>query len=125
MKHLTLAIDFDGTIVEERWPEIGPLVPGAVDGIKALFTDGHYLILNTCRKGPLLADAREFLRCKDLLGLFEAVNRNSPRRIRQFGSDVRKISADLYIDDRNLGGLPAGGWPEIVRMVRALAGDVA
>jgi len=126
MKHLTLAIDFDGTIVEEAWPEIGPLEPWALEALQALHADGHYLVLNTCRKGPLLADVREFLKAKRVYGLFETINRNSPRRIREYGGDVRKLSADVYIDDRNLGGLPrrADGrvdWPAIYRIVSQLA----
>lgn len=121
MRHLTIAIDFDGTIVENRWPEIGPIIPGAADGIVNLFTDGHYLILNTCRKGDRLKEAVAFLKSRQLYSLFECVNKNRPALIERYGGDCRKIFADVYVDDRNVHPLPP--WKEVVRLVRVKAAE--
>lgn len=116
---MTIAIDFDGCIVADRWPEIGEPLPNAILAINALHTDGHRLILNTCRKGEHLKAAVEFLKAHRIRGLFDCINKNLPSRIEKFGGDCRKISADIYIDDRNLGGM--WPWLDIVRMVRVQA----
>ncbi|MCM1141641.1 MAG: hypothetical protein NC453_23980 [Muribaculum sp.] len=108
---MTIAVDFDGTIVNHRYPHIGKERPFAIATLKQLQRDGHYLILWTVRDGNLLEEAIEYCRSKGLI--FHAVNSN-------LGEDEsshthRKISADLFIDDRNLGGLPE--WGEIYRMI--------
>ena len=47
----TIAVDFDGTIVEHRYPEIGAERPFATDTLKMLIKDRHKLILWTVREG--------------------------------------------------------------------------
>ncbi len=102
---MTIAIDFDGTIVEHEYPKIGKPLPFAFETLKALQNDGHLLILWTYRSGKLLDEAIEF--CKKNGVEFYAVNRNYPEEI--FDETIsRKILADVYIDDRNFGGFP--GW---------------
>lgn len=102
------AVDFDGTIVENKWPEIGDLKSEAVNFIKTAKAAKHTIILNTMRTGKRLKDAVEFLKKHDLEPDF--VNENMPSMIKKFGGDSRKIFADVYIDDRNAGGLV---WPKI------------
>jgi len=112
-----VAIDFDGVVVAERWPEIGPIVPGAVEAIKAIDRAGYWVIINTCRSGELAEQARAFLIDSGIP--FDAFNENLDHRCERFGGDCRKISADVYIDDRNLGGFP--GWSAVLETL--LTGD--
>jgi hydroxymethylpyrimidine pyrophosphatase-like HAD family hydrolase len=107
-KQLTIAIDFDGTIVEHRYPAIGKELPFATHTIRALQKKGHRLILWTYRAGKELEEALDF--CKKHELKFYAVNKNYPEE--KYNEQIsRKILADLYIDDRNFGGMP--GWTEI------------
>ena len=111
---MTIAIDFDGTIVTNRYPEIGQEVPFAVETLKMLISDRHRLILWTCREGELLDEALRW--CRERGIEFYAVNRDYPEEtIDNNPHFSRKLKADLFIDDRNLGGLP--DWGTIYRMV--------
>lgn len=112
---MTIAIDFDGTIVEHKYPEIGKEIPFAIASLKKLQAERHLLILWTVREGKLLDDAVEFCRKRGLE--FYAVNANHPdeRIPEQVSTSCRKLKADLFIDDRNLGALP--DWGVIYEMV--------
>jgi hydroxymethylpyrimidine pyrophosphatase-like HAD family hydrolase len=105
---MIIAVDFDGTIVEHKYPAIGKQRPFAFDTLKALQKKGHRLILWTHRSGQTLDEAIAY--CKDNEVEFYAVNKNYPEE-KWDTLDSRKINAELYIDDRNLGGLPS--WGEI------------
>lgn len=107
-----IAIDFDGTIVEHRYPAIGRTRPFAFQTLKALQANNHRLILWTHRAGQKLEEAVKF--CKSHGVEFYAVNKNFPEEIWN-ETDSRKILADIYIDDRNLGGLPS--WGEIYKLI--------
>lgn len=109
---LTIAVDFDGTIVEHRYPEIGDEMLFAFDTLRALQKKGHRLILWTFREGRYLEDAVNYCESRGIK--FYAVNRSFPEEILEPGVS-RKINADLFIDDRNVGGFP--GWGEIYRML--------
>ena len=103
---MLIAVDFDGTIVEHRYPAIGRELPFATDTLRRLTADGHRLILWTVREGQLLDEALEW--CKERGVTFYAINRDYPEQ--EFGEGVaRKIKVDVVIDDRNLGGLPEWG----------------
>jgi len=105
---LTIAVDFDGTIVEDEYPKIGKPNIFAFETMKKLQNKGHRLILWTYRYGKELEDAVAF--CKKNGITFYAVNKSFPEE--QFDPKYsRKINADLFIDDRNIGGLM--GWGEI------------
>lgn len=109
---MIIAVDFDGTIVEHDYPKIGKEIPFAINSLKMLQAEGIRLILWTSRYGELLDDAINYCKSRGLE--FYAVNKNFPEE--QFDSNVsRKIVADIYIDDRNLGGLP--GWGEIYQQI--------
>lgn len=108
---MIIAVDFDGTIVEHRYPDIGREKPFAIETLKKLTEEQHRLILWTVRKGKLLQEAVDFCRTRGLD--FYAVNRNFPE---ENEPEERKLRADLWIDDRNLGGLP--DWGTIYRMIR-------
>ena len=59
---MVIAVDFDGTIVEHRYPEIGEERPFATETLKMLIRDRHQLILWSVREGKLLDDAVEWCR---------------------------------------------------------------
>ncbi|MCB0476251.1 MAG: hydrolase [Flavobacteriaceae bacterium] len=111
--HLIIAIDFDGTIVEDEYPEIGPPRLFAFETLKELKKEGHRLILWTYRSGRKLQEAVDF--CHDNGIDFYAVNKNYPEEKFE-GKVSRKIHADIFIDDRNLGGVP--GWGEIYKIIK-------
>lgn len=103
---MLIAVDFDGTIVEHAYPAIGREIPFAVDTLKQLQEDGHQLVLWTYRAGKELDEAVEY--CKEKGVEFYAVNASFPGdEVDNYNS--RKINADIFIDDRNLGGLPDWG----------------
>ena len=102
---IKIAVDFDGTIVEHEYPEIGKEKLFAFQTLKELEKLGAMLILWTFRTGKELDEAVEFCRKNGIV--FYAVNKNYPEEI--FDENVsRKINADIYIDDKNIGGFP--GW---------------
>lgn len=111
---MTIAVDFDGTIVEHRYPEIGKERPFAIQTLKMLLKEGHQLILWSVREGELLEQAVAW--CRDRGIEFYAVNKDfaeeDPEHYRHHS---RKLKADLWIDDRNVGGLP--DWGTIYRII--------
>lgn len=109
---MTIAVDFDGTIVEHDYPRIGKEIPFAIDTLKMLQKEGHLLILWTSREGELLDAAVEFCRERGLE--FYAVNCNQPEEA-LFPRHTTKVLADVYIDDHNLGGIPE--WGDIYAML--------
>ena len=94
------AIDFDGTLCVNEYPEIGEPKCRVINFCKSLKKDNHKLILNTCREGELLCKAVAW--CAKWGLYFDAHNNNLPELIAQYGGDCRKISADFYLDDRNM-----------------------
>lgn len=105
-KSLLIAVDFDGTIVEDAYPKVGKPLPFALETIKMLQADGHRIVLWTYRHGKALKDAEEFMIKRGIPPY--AVNRSYPEEASHPNDVSRKINADLFIDDRNFGGFP--GW---------------
>lgn len=115
---MIIAVDFDGTIVEHKYPEIGKERVFAFETLKSLQKDGHQLILWTYRSGQELEDAVEYCRKNGLE--FYAINSNYPEE--KFDANIsRKILADIYIDDRNVGGFL--GWGEIWHVLNPKASE--
>lgn len=109
-KKPVLAIDFDGTIVDNKYPSIGKPKLFAFETLKKLQKKGFVLILWTYRDGEKLEEAVQF--CKNHGVEFYAVNRSYPEE--EYSKEIsRKINADIFIDDRNVGGFM--GWGEIYR----------
>ena len=107
-----IAIDFDGTIVEDKYPDIGKPLMFAFETMKKMQEDGHRLVLWTYRKGKKLDEAVEF--CKKNGIEFYAVNKNFVEE--DYTPDVpRKLKADIFIDDRNIGGFI--GWGRIYQIL--------
>ena len=103
---MIIAIDFDGTIVEHKYPAIGRIRPFAFETLKALQSKRHQLILWSHRSNNSLEEAVIF--CREHGLEFYAVNKNFPEEEWTM-NESRKILADIYIDDRNLGGI---NWEE-------------
>ena len=93
-----IAVDFDGTLCESRWPETGEPKPDVIDRLKAEQEAGAKVILWTCRTGKLLQDAVGFCEAQGIHPA--AINENLPERIAAYGCDSRKVSADEYWDDK-------------------------
>ena len=111
---MKIAVDFDGTIVEHKYPSIGTELPFAIETLIKLKEEGHRLILWTVREGKLLDEAVDFCLKRGLE--FYAINRDYPEEEKGRNNHYsRKLKVDLWIDDRNLGGLP--DWGTIYEMV--------
>lgn len=109
---MIIAVDFDGTIVDHEYPEIGKPKLFAFETLKALQEQGVQLILWTYRAGKELEEAVDY--CKKNGIEFYAVNKNYPEEI--FDDTIsRKIYADVYIDDKNVGGFL--GWSKIWQLL--------
>jgi hypothetical protein len=115
-KNLLISCDYDGTIVNHDFPNIGQPKAHAFAVLKALQSKGYRLILNTCREDEtdnsgqdrqFLTDAVEH--CRQNGVEFVSINENLPDDdFRLPTAKRRKVYASVYIDDRNLGGFP--GW---------------
>ena len=110
---MIIAVDFDGTIVEHKFPAIGEEIPFATSTLCALAEQRHRLILWTVRRGQLLDEAVEW--CQNHGVEFYAVNKNFPEEMVDGDNCFAKINADVFIDDRNLGGIP--DWGVIYKMI--------
>lgn len=113
----TIAVDFDGTIVEDRYPSIGEPLIFAFETLELLKKDGHRLILWTYREGEELAEAVSF--CKKNGIEFYAVNKNYQEEIYNEVTP-RKLNVDIFIDDRNIGGFI--GWGKIYQLLKSAQG---
>lgn len=112
-----LAVDFDGTIVEDKYPSIGKPMIFAFETLLQLQKDGHRLILWTYRHGKKLDDAVNF--CKENGIEFYAVNSSYLEEDFDPKQASRKINADIFIDDRNVNGFP--GWGEVYQAISGIA----
>lgn len=107
-----IAIDFDGVIVEDCFPNIGAMKPGAKEYISKLY-DYCTIIIWTSRGGLTLELARTWLEENEIP--YHHLNNNSLDTIHKYGGDSRKVFADIYIDDRQLYGFP--GWEKTYELV--------
>jgi len=120
-KKLIIAVDFDGTIVEHKFPEIGKLLPYAKQALQRFHELGHEIIIWTCRNQsePLhpewtqahIGAVKEFLDKNKIP--YTCINSDSPNI--PFYLQSRKVFADVYIDDRNLGGFK--GWIHAAKQI--------
>lgn len=108
---MRIAVDFDGTIVEDRYPAIGAEKPLAIRVLKKLAAEGDDIILWTSRSGQLLQNAVDWCESRGLK--FFAINSNYHMCVdhQNVFKGSRKIHADIYIDDKNVGGFP--GWSTV------------
>ena len=115
---MIIAVDFDGTLHTGRcWPEIGNPAPHSVEMMQRLKQDGHFLIIWTCREGKYETEMVDWLAQWGIP--YDRINNHIQDAAEAFGYESRKIYADVYIDDHNLGGLPS--WREIYDIVSGKA----
>lgn len=108
MSSKIIAVDFDGTLCENAWPEIGAPRQAVIDYVLEQQMYGAKLILWTNRSGEYLHDALVW--CNDRGIRFDAVNENVPEMVEYFHNDCRKVFANEYIDDR---AIPMPGEPTL------------
>ncbi len=95
---MIIAVDFDGTLCEDCYPNIGEANIRLILALQSRQEMGDRLILWTCRAGEYLEAAVEW--CGDYGLYFDAVNDNVPEVLERWGNNSRKVTADLYIDDK-------------------------
>ena len=96
---MIIAVDFDGTLVENDFPDIGKAISITQDFIRERIKEGDKVILWTCRTGEYLDKAIRY--CKSVGINFDAVNNNLPEVVNEYEDNPRKVFADIYLDDRN------------------------
>lgn len=120
MKQLIIAIDYDGTIDTAGYPNTGTIQQETKEIINKWSDMGHVIIINTCRTDSYEKEAVRHLDAMDIK--YDYINENTEERIEEYGGDCRKISADIYIDDKSpLGVLLGTGdvfniWDKIVQI---------
>ena len=111
---MIIAVDFDGTIVEHAYPKIGKPIPFAIETLLRLQHEFHHqIILWSVREGELLQEAVDYCRAQGLE--VYAANKDFPEEEITSPGYSRKLKADIFIDDRNIGGLP--DWGLIYQMI--------
>lgn len=99
MKRKIIAVDFDGTLFTDEYPEIGYPIWEVINYCKEQQAKGAILILWTCRNGADLEEAIEMSRSVGIK--FDYLNENTKENLAMYGKkDNRKIYADEYIDDK-------------------------
>lgn len=98
---MIIAVDFDGVLVEDQFPNIGKTDWEMVTSLWRLEGLGHEIVLWTCRVNDKLEEAKQW--CKDHGLKFTCVNSNTPTNLNEYGTDPRKVFAHVYIDDRAIG----------------------
>ena len=101
---MIIAVDFDGVLCEDKFPDIGAPKYGVISAIRQLIDDGHEVVLWTTRNGSELTKAVEW--CTDRGLHFCNVNGPAPSNAKAYkdvyATESRKIYADVYIDDHNI-----------------------
>lgn len=110
---MIIAVDFDGTMHDGKYPKIGNPVSGCISNMKKIHDDGHYIIIWTCREGSEQEKMIEWLKKKKIP--YDRVNDNHPNRIKEYKSNSRKVHADMYIDNKNILGIPT--WDKIYNSI--------
>ena len=113
---MIISVDFDGTLHYGTYPAIGLADANAIGYMQRLADDGHYIITNTCRQGDLLIEAINWLLEQEIP--FNRINDNCPANSAKYGTNARKIFADVYVDDRQVGGLPS--WQKIYEYINSI-----
>ena len=116
---MIIAVDFDGTLHTGKWPEIGAPTPYAVEMMRKLKADGHYLIIWTCREQDRQTEAVNWLLEHGIP--FDRINEHKAGSWEAYGYKARKVYAHLYVDDKQVGGLPP--WTEIYNYVQEMEAE--
>jgi hydroxymethylpyrimidine pyrophosphatase-like HAD family hydrolase len=98
LKYKIIAIDFDGTIVDDQFPHVGEFKPFSLATMWDIKKHGGKIIIWTCRTGEQLEQAKQALMYAGVK--YDALNQNLQETIDVYPDNGRKIYADVYIDDR-------------------------
>lgn len=103
---MIIAVDFDGVLVQSVFPKIGEPDHEMVDLVRLLIQkSGVEVVLWTSRVDQPLEDAIAW--CEQMGLTFDAINDNAPSNKRKYGKlypdGTRKVYADYYLDDHNMG----------------------
>lgn len=98
---ISVAVDFDGTLVQDAFPEIGAPNQNVIDLVTRLQKAGVKTVLWTCRNGSVLDKAVSW--CEQHGLHFDAINENLTEVQQKWGGDTRKVMVDYYLDDKSLG----------------------
>jgi len=113
---LIVAVDFDGTIVESDYPNIGKPIPYAIESLKRMKEAGIRIVIWTCRHD--LKPVRSWL---NKYGVnIDAINTNDALTEEEWSkfehNESTKKTADIYIDDRSfINPVYLLGWQVISR----------
>jgi hypothetical protein len=105
---MVIAVDFDGTVVEHKYPNIGLERYKAIETLRALKNAGHVIIIWTCRFDDDLDVVEDWFKEKGFMPDGFNVNPST------FPYPTRKIYADVYFDDRSFPPFP--GWEEVSKV---------
>lgn len=97
---MIICVDFDGTLCEHKYPEIGEPYNKIIEKLIMRQILGDKLILWTCRDGEKLQEAVDW--CKKQGLFFDAVNDDLPEIKKSFTFKSKKVYGDIYLDDRNI-----------------------
>lgn len=111
-----IAVDFDGTLCENKYPDIGEPNVDLISYLRLARCMGVKVILWTCRSKKRLKQAVKW--CSDHDLYFDAINKNVKEAVKAYGGDSRKIYADMYIDDKNCTNLQITSFKLLGRSVR-------
>jgi len=111
-----IAVDFDGTLCENKWPEIGEANHSLIRFLNLMKEHGDKLILYTMREGEKLQQAVDWCGSHGLT--FDAINDNLPEMKAFYGSNPRKVFANYYIDDHNA----PDGWMDMLERREEVGG---
>ena len=110
---MIIAVDFDGVLAKNTFPEIGAPIYQNISLVRQLIDLGHEVILWTSRAGAELENAVKW--CNDRGLHFCAVNDNAPSNIakykQKYPNGTRKVYADVYVDDHSLSYIVEGRLP--------------
>jgi hypothetical protein len=98
MNKLTIAVDFDGTIVDHAYPNLGQPNLGAIEAMLEWQEKGAKLILWTMRSGDELMEALKYTANHGIE--FYGVNGNPDQWV---WTKSPKALADIYVDDAAFG----------------------
>lgn len=94
-----IACDFDGTLVEDKYPAIGEPNIAVIELVREAQAKGCKVILWSCRDGRILSEAVTYMQCVHSI-VFDAVNENIVETKTMFQNDTRKVYANEYWDDK-------------------------
>lgn len=119
-----IAVDWDGTLVTEEWPEMGEWLPGAVDALKRLAEVYDEVVIFTCRVAPFETDEETPRDNGDQVFAICAMLEKAgiPRNVIVWTRPF-KPPAEFYVDDK---AVPFhGDWKETLNRISFLSPNYA